>query len=267
MSTLWVLQTNEQRFMDDCRDFQVYGVRTPEYMGLQKLSEGDTVLLRLRLKKAKPEFAYLGSYQATSQKSPWVNEIESTQGIWRKVAIQKDKGPRWLCRFPWCVFLSPAIDFINDLRALAVSFPVKACEPIKSPISEEILRNLEQMEFLPEARTNSYRTMRGVWVRSRAEYMIDNWFAEHGIVTYYEKAIYLDSCRIVPDWFIPSLGIYLEYLGLKGDKRYDQTWKLKEQAYRKHKVKFVTLDEKDLEELDRTIPSKLPQLRAMGMLK
>jgi hypothetical protein len=37
--------------------------------------------------------------------------------------------------------------------------------------------------------------------------MIDNWFAEHGIVTYYEKAIYLDSIRIVPDWYIPSFNL------------------------------------------------------------
>ncbi|MDO9042275.1 MAG: hypothetical protein Q7U64_08040 [Desulfocapsaceae bacterium] len=75
--------------------------------------------------------------------------------------------------------------------------------------------------------------------------MIDNWFAEHGIVTYYEKAIYLDSIRIVPDWYIPSIKIYVEFLGLKGDSSYEKIWKLKETSYKRHDVKYVTLDEQD----------------------
>ena len=122
----------------------------------------------------------------------------------------------------------PSREFIDDLRALAVSNPVNACEPILSPTSNAILQKLIQSDFLPESRANSYRTMRGVWVRSRAEYMIDNWFADHGIVTYYEKAVYLDSCKIVPDWFIPSLNVYVEFLGLKGDPKYDRAWNLKD---------------------------------------
>jgi len=265
MRTLWILQTNEQSFLDDCRDYQVYGVRTPSYMGLEQLQDGDSILLRLKLRQAQPELGYLGPYRATIQKRPWANHIENIQGVWQKIGCQE--GPRWLQKFPWCVFLTPDKEFINDLRELTIPQSIKACEPIRSPLSDNILRNLVQREFLPESRASSYRTVRGVWVRSRAEYMIDNWFTEHGIVTYYERAIYLDSCRIAPDWFIPSLNIYLEYLGLKGDPKYDQMWKFKEQAYRKHNVSYVTLDDNDLVDLDRTIPTKLPQLRAMGALK
>jgi hypothetical protein len=267
MSTLWILQTNEQTFLDDCRDFQVYGVETPKFKGLEQMLEGDTVLLRLRLRQTQQELAYLGPYRVTSQIRPWVKNIKTVQGIWHKVIGQDGNNPRWLKKYPWCVFLSPSNEFINDLRELSISHSVKACEPIKSPLYEEILSSLLQSEFLPDSRVNSYRTIRGVWVRSRAEYMIDNWFTAHGIVTYYEKSIYLDSCRIVPDWFIPSLNLYLEYLGLKGNPKYDKSWNFKENAYQKHKVNYVTLDDKDLMDLDFTIPSKIPQLKTMGILK
>ncbi len=245
----------------------MYGVRTPNYMGLGQMLEGDTVLLRLRLRQAQTEYSYLGPYQATSQRKKWVKKIENAHGIWQKIIDQGGHTPRWLKKYPWCVFLSPTHEFINDLRELSISRSVKACEPIKSPLYEEILSSLLQSEFLPDSRVNSYRTVRGVWVRSRAEYMIDNWFTERGIVTYYEKAIYLDSFRIVPDWFIPSIKVYLEYLGLKGDPNYDNSWRLKEKAYQKHKITYITLDEKDLVDLDFTIPSKIPQFKAKGILK
>jgi hypothetical protein len=140
-----------------------------------------------------------------------------------------------------------------------------ACEPISTQTGEGILSNLIQDEYLPTSKTSGYRTMRGVWVRSRGEHMIDNWFAEHGIVTYYEKAIYLDSIRIVPDWYIPSIKIYVEFLGLKGDSSYDNMWKQKEKTYNKHGVKYITLDENDLVELDRSIPMKLPELKLKGL--
>ena len=106
MGTLWVLQTNEQAFLDDCRDFQVYGVRTPKYMGLEKMHDGDTILLRLRLRQAQSDLGYLGPYRATSQKRPWVKNIENVQGIWQKVVGQEGYNPRWLKKYPWCVFLS-----------------------------------------------------------------------------------------------------------------------------------------------------------------
>ena len=267
MSTLWILQTNEQLFLDDCRKFQVYGAPKPDYMNLSQMNEGDTILLRLKLRQAETEFGYLGPYFATSKIKAWVNRVEQTQGIWQKIAKQANNSPSWLPRFPWCIFLSPTRDYISDLRQLSLSTRIQACTPIISPRSEQIIQQLEQMEFLPKSKANSYRTFRGVWVRSRAEYMIDNWFAEHGIVTYYEKSIYVDSIKITPDWFIPSLGLYVEYLGMKGNPNYDNAWKFKEKIYRKHGIKFVTFEDTDLTDLDNTIPAKLPGLKNLGVLK
>jgi hypothetical protein len=265
MQTLWVMQTNKQAFLDDCKKYQVYGIPKPTYKGVQQLREGDTVLLRLKLRQAQTEFGYLGPYQASLKKKSWVDAIEDTVGPWQKLKTRGESGPRWLSEFPWCIFLLPATGFIDDLRTLAASISVPACEPIRSPVGDKILRHLVQADFLPEKPENGYRTIRGVWVRSRAEYMIDNWFSEHQIVTYYEKAIYIDSVRIAPDWLIPSIGVYVEFLGLKGDPSYDRTWSQKERAYQEHGLNYITLEDADLTDLDRSLPKKLPQLFSKDM--
>lgn len=264
MKNLWILQTNKQQFLDDCRDFQVYGVSDPKYKKLGYMKEGDIILLRL--KHDANEYAYLGPFIASANKKTWVSSVKEKEGVWGNVVVaSSEHSPRWINQFPWCIFLTPADNYINSLRTLNVFRSFPACEPIASPASEEILSNLIQDEYLPTSKANGYRTMRGVWVRSRGEYMIDNWFAEHGIVTYYERAIYLDSIRIVPDWYIPSIKIYVEFLGLKGVSSYEKIWKLKETSYKRHDVKYVTLDEQDLVDLDRSIPKRLPELKLKGI--
>ncbi len=261
MKKLWVLQTNKQGSLDDCRNFQVYGVHNPKYKKLADMEEGDTLLLRL--KHDGNNYAYLGPYIASANKKTWVRSVKEREGIWSNVA-PSDNSPKWIHQFPWCIFLIPDDNYFNALRVLNISRSFPACEPISNQVAKEILSNLIQDEYLPKSKASGYRTMRGVWVRSRGEHMIDNWFAEHGIVTYYEKAIYLDSIRIVPDWYIPSIKVYVEFLGLKGDSSYDNMWNRKENSYKNHGVKYVTLDEHDLVELDRSIPMKLPGLKLKG---
>lgn len=257
MSNLWVLQTNSQKNLDDCRKYKVYGVREIRYKNLPQLQVGDKILLRLKLDSPHTEYRYLGPYLATSENATWIQNIVEERYCWKKIT---GKGPNWIRQFPWCIFLKPASDFIDELRTLESTQEIKACELITPPRSDIILNNLIQSDFLPDSRTSVYRTIRGVWVRSRGEYMIDNWFAEKGVVTYYEKAIYLDAQRIVPDWYIPRLETYVEFLGLKGKPAYDRDWGKKKQAYKKHNIKFIELDDNDLIDLDRSIPKKLPRL-------
>jgi hypothetical protein len=264
MTKLWVFQTNRQEFLDDCRDYKVYGVANPGNLGLLNVSEGDTVLIRLKLKN-KNEYGYLGPFFAVSEKNEWVSEVIQYNGIWKKITVEPNNCPRWLNSYPWCIFLKQAEHYMNELRMLRFTHIVPACRPINGNNAEDIISNLIQDEYLPESKIGSYRTLRGVWVRSRAEFMIDNWFAERGIVTYYERAIYLNSVRIVPDWYIPSLNTFVEFLGLKGNPAYDGMWEQKEKVYKKNGIKYIALIDQDLADLDESIPQKLPQLKAKGI--
>lgn len=264
MTKLWVFQTNKQEFLDDCRNFQAYGVPDPGELGLLNVTEGDIVLIRLKFKN-KNDYGYLGPFLATSEKKEWVTSIVQHNGLWKKITVERTRPPRWLEFFPWCIFLNQADHYINELRMLRSTHRVPACKPITGNNADEIVSNLIQDEYLPETKVGSYRTLRGVWVRSRAEYMIDNWFAEHGIVTYYERAIYFNSIRIVPDWYIPSLETFVEFLGLKGAPAYDDMWEKKEKVYKDNGIKYITLVDRDLADLDRSIPQKLPRLKAKGI--
>ena len=171
-----------------------------------------------------------------------------------------------MMKFPWCVFLEKTEEFIEEPRSLGVTTTVPACEAIVDPLASEILQNLLQDEYLPRSTRDAYRTTRGVWVRSRGEYMIDNWFSSRGIVTYYERSVYLDAQRVVPDWFLPRIDLFVEFLGLKGQPDYDRRWAAKERLYRKHELRFVALDETDLTDLDVAIPRKIPKILDLGVL-
>lgn len=264
MKKLWVFQTNRQEFLDDCRNYQVYGVANPGNLGLQNVAEGDAVLIRLKLIN-KNEHGYLGPFVAVSEKKDWVSTIVHNNGIWNTVTAEPNHSPRWLNAYPWCIFLNKAEQYMDELRMLHLTNIVPACKPITGKNAEDIIANLIQDEYLPGSKIGSYRTLRGVWVRSRAEYMIDNWFAERGIVTYYERAIYINSIRIVPDWYVPSISTFVEFLGLKGDPAYDGMWEQKEKAYKKNGINYISLVDQDLADLDKSIPQKLPQLKVKGI--
>jgi hypothetical protein len=264
MTKLWVFETHKQEFLDDCRKYHVYGVANPNKLSLGAVSENDSVLIRLKFINTN-EYGYLGPFIASQHKKDWVSSVVQQDGIWQRITSNQALSPCWLAIFPWCIFLNNSDQYINDLRILRSRSPVPACKPITGNFADEIISSLIQDEFLPETKQGHYRTLRGVWVRSRAEYMIDNWFSEHGIVTYYERAIYHNSIRIIPDWYIPSLDTFVEFLGLKGDPSYDEMWAQKEKVYKAGCIKVITLVDQDLIDLDRSIPQKLPALKAKGI--
>jgi hypothetical protein len=263
MKKLCILQTNKQEFLNDCKKFQAYGVPKPSFKELQNIQEGELILLKL--KHSGNESSYLGPYIASSSPKFWVKHISSKKGIWCKIEKTNDNYPQWINRFPWCVFLIPSEKNIDSLRSLKLNQSIPACKRITDPLCTQIINNLVQDEYLPPSKSSGYRTMRGVWVRSRGEYMIDNWFAEHGIVTYYERSIYIASVKVVPDWYIPSMDTFVEFLGLKGDPAYDNMWKKKERIYKNNGIKYVVLVDDDLADLDRSIPQKLPGFKAQGI--
>lgn len=95
-----------------------------------------------------------------------------------------------------------------------------------------------------------YQAEDGHEVRSKAELKIDNWLYEHGIEHVYEPQI--PNTKYYSDFYLSDYDVYIEYWGLfeSGDPEYDgRTWK-KTKLYRKKKLKFLGLFEKDLENLD-----------------
>ena len=115
MKKLWVFQTNKQEFLNDCREYQVYGVADPGRLGLLSVTEGDMVLIRLKLKNKK-EYGYLGPFLAVSEMKEWVSSIIEENGVWKKITAERPRAPIWLNSYPWCIFLNKATSAISLLK-------------------------------------------------------------------------------------------------------------------------------------------------------
>lgn len=260
MKKLWVFQTNKKTFLDDCRNYQVYGVADPARLNLLDVSEGDWALLRLKL-EGRNEYRYLGPFYVTSEDREWVNTIIQKSGSWKKIKAEQFRSPRWISFYPWCIFLRKSEYYTDELRVLRTSLSISACKPILGDNVDLVISSLIGVQSDKYSDCRKYRTNRGVFVRSRAEYMIDNWFAEHGIVAYYEKKIFIGLGHLIPDWYIPSINTYVEFLGLRGDLIYEERWRKKEMIYKNNGIRYIVLVDEDLENLDVSIPQKIPELK------
>ena len=99
---------------------------------------------------------------------------------------------------------------------------------------------------------DSPRTLRGEFVRSKAEAKIANFLFENGIDYEYEKVyeeIMPDYSSYRPDFTLEIGGekVYVEYFGLSAEgamysKTYDKIRKIKEEYHRTHHTRFIGLD-------------------------
>lgn len=253
----WIVVTTRGEFLEDCQEYKVYGTNNSYLPRFSQMQANDRLLIQLGAQTGKRNFAYVGPYIVSERPHDWARIIEN-RIPWFKV--NPNNGPRWLRQYPWCIFLLPSSEFIDLPRVLK-----DMQDPSDGLIANErairIIKNLTRVEYFPPNQYEGYRSYRGVWVRSRAEYMIDNWFAERGIVTYYERPIFLSNYLFIPDWYIPRLKVYVEYLGLVGNKDYDIKWEKKKSIYENNKLRYIILTESDLKNLDISIPKKIPGIK------
>jgi len=92
--------------------------------------------------------------------------------------------------------------------------------------------------------TGAYRTKYGLMVRSRMEVIISDFLMDNSIVVQYEPLLPLNDSELYPDFYIPSLAIYIEYWG-SNEEDYMRKRQQKEALYQKHRVRYISFDESD----------------------
>ena len=105
-------------------------------------------------------------------------------------------------------------------------------------------------------------TLRGEVVRSYSEKVIADWLFRRGIRYAYERPVFDSRGRTVgvPDFYLPDLGVYVEYWGLVGaDRGYERRMALKIERYYMNGVRVVSLYPGDLHDLGSAIGSMLGQ--------
>jgi len=102
----------------------------------------------------------------------------------------------------------------------------------------------------------TFRAEDGHFVRSKAEQIIDNWLYHKGIVHAYERRVPIEE-EVYCDFFIPiGQKVWIEFWGLDEEK-YIKRKEMKQKFYKMHKKNLIELSDKDIENLDDTLPVKL----------
>ena len=168
----------------------------------------------------------------------------------------------WGGRFPAQVRFKkakslPSID-ANALKNI-VDFPKGRPFPILS--SDQLMRLLDIFEGKGKMNATQiegvrYKTADGHVVRSRGEVIIDDALYMHNVAHAYERTIVVGGIEMLPDFFLPEHGVYIEYWGGKSPS-YLSHKQSKIGTYAKNNVKLVSLEDEDLSDIDRALAKKL----------
>lgn len=123
----------------------------------------------------------------------------------------------------------------------------------------------------PIAYTNEYReNMKtplkfrcddGHYVRSEREQKIDNWLYHNSYLHAYEPllVLYTENGELVykiPDFYIPSRRLYIEYWGMN-DKGYEDNKEEKKKLYKINNINYISIEPDDIELSDDILAYRL----------
>ncbi len=98
--------------------------------------------------------------------------------------------------------------------------------------------------------------MDGHRVRSKAELLIDNLLYVYEVVHAYERKLPVEE-EVYCDFYIPKGKVYIEYWGYDDDSKYFSRKERKLEIYRKYGFQLIELTEKEVQNLDDTLPRLL----------
>jgi len=101
-----------------------------------------------------------------------------------------------------------------------------------------------------------FRATDGHLCRSQGEVLIDNYFYNNKIIHAYEKRLPIKE-EVYSDFYLPEGDVYIEYVGLEGDKAYDKRMNIKKELYKKYNLNLLIITSKDLKNLDDVLPYRL----------
>jgi hypothetical protein len=65
------------------------------------------------------------------------------------------------------------------------------------------------------------------------------------------------------DWYVPDHDIYVEYWGMTDDAGYRRTRERKIEEYKRLQLKLLSIERKDLDNLDETLRERFRELGVM----
>jgi len=122
------------------------------------------------------------------------------------------------------------------------------------------ITNCNATQILDEYGNKKIKCSDGVWVRSRAESMISDWFFMKKIRVVYEPDFFYkenDETKVLhPDFFLPDYNVYIEYCELT-NKPYLRKKEYTENIYKQNNKNVIIMNDKDIENRDKFFFEKL----------
>lgn len=126
-------------------------------------------------------------------------------------------------------------------------------EPYQTQCSD--CKQLYIMRTMQEQIPRSKKCVDGDLVRSIGEILIDNWLHSNNIKHQVEKKIPIPQLKYC-DWYLPDYELYIEFWGDIHTK-HPEARKIKERLYQKNKLKLVSIEAIDIDNLDEILKYKL----------
>ncbi len=101
-----------------------------------------------------------------------------------------------------------------------------------------------------------HRATDGHRVRSKGELLIDNWLYLSEVLHAYERKLPIEE-DVYSDFYIPGGKVYIEYWGYDDDSKYLSRKEKKRGIYKKYHFNLIELTDKELKNLDDTLPRLL----------
>ena len=124
--------------------------------------------------------------------------------------------------------------------------------------------NCDKFEIDPilnhKGKAASYKCSDGHIVKSKSELAIDNYLFNNGISHAYEKAYPIDDNpkhTLYPDFYLPTLDLYIEHWGYKNKKDYDMQKERKINIYTKDELTVISTYEEDMTDIESALSGKL----------
>lgn len=103
-----------------------------------------------------------------------------------------------------------------------------------------------------------YTCKDGHVVRSKSEKDIDNFLFDHNIAHAYEKKFDVDGIETIkPDFYLPTLDLYIEHWGYENSGKYNKEKEYKLKVYREKKTTIICTYESDMEDTEFNLKRKL----------
>jgi hypothetical protein len=144
----------------------------------------------------------------------------------------------------------------NIIKNKILTASVREAKGDISPVSQEQHQNMvsNTVEFRDKFKAE-HRAQDGHYVRSKSELIIDNWLYVSKVVHAYERKLPIEE-DLYCDFYIPTGKVYIEYWGLEEDK-YIARKEKKLEIYKKYSLNLIQLTDKDVLNLEDTLPAKL----------